>query len=67
MRWFCCCCSLFIDASLLLLCVCVCVGGGYGWSLLIVHFLVSSFAIIYLEEKESWMLYFNCILMSFDN
>ena len=31
------------------------------------HYLVSSFAIISLEEKESWMLYFNCLLMSFDN
>ena len=46
----------------------MCWGGGrYGWSLLIVHYLVSSFAIIYQEEKEGWMLYFNCLLMSFDN
>ena len=31
------------------------------------HYLVASFAIIFLEEKESWMLYFNCLSMSFDN
>ena len=52
------------------MCVSVCVGGGeegFGWSLLSVHYLVSSFAIISLEKKESWMLYFNCFLMSFDN
>ena len=42
-------------------------GGGYVWSLLSVHYLVSSFSIISLEEKESWMLYFDCLLMSFDN
>ena len=53
MQWFCC-CSLFIFAS-----VVVCVGGGYGWALLIVHYLVSSFAIIYPEEKKGWMLYFD--------
>ena len=47
--------------------MCVGGGGGYGWSLLSVHYLVSSFAIISLEEKESWMLYFDCLLMSFDN
>ena len=46
----------------------MCVGGrGYGWSLLSVHYLVSSFAIITPEEKESWILYFDCLLMSFDN
>ena len=32
-----------------------------------VHNLVSSFAIISLEMKESWLFYFNCLLMSFDN
>ena len=42
----------------------MCVGGGYGWSLLSVHYLVSSFAIITPEEKESWILYFYCLLMS---
>ena len=66
MRWFCFCRSLFIVASVVVVVV-VCVWGGYGWSLLIVHYLVSSFAIICLEEKESWMLYFNCLLMSFEN
>ena len=33
----------------------------------VVHKLVSRFAIISLEKKESWLLYFNCLLMSFDN
>ena len=34
----------------------------------VVHYLVSSFAIISLEKKESRLLYyFNCILMSFDS
>ena len=31
------------------------------------HYLVSSFAIISLGEKESWLLYFNWLLMSFDS
>ena len=40
---------------------------GYGWSLFVSHFFVSSFAIISLGKKVSWLLYFNCILMSFDS
>ena len=47
--------------------MCVWGGGGYDWSLLSVRYLVSSFAIITPEEKESWILYFDCLLMSFDN
>ena len=48
--------------------VCVCGGGGgmFGpW--LAVHYLVSSFAIISLGMKDNWLLYFNCLLMSFDS
>ena len=52
-------------------CVCVCVGGGGGGVMVgpcyFVHYLVSSFAIISLEKEESWLLYFNCLLMSFDS
>ena len=33
----------------------------------VVHYLVSSFAIISLGKKDSWLLYFNCLLMSFDS
>ena len=33
----------------------------------VVHYLVSSFAMISLEKKESWLFYFNCLSMSFDN
>ena len=33
----------------------------------VVHYLVSSFAIISLEKISSWLLYFNCLLMSFAN
>ena len=32
-----------------------------------VHYLVSNFAIISLRKKDSWLLYFNCLLMSFDS
>ena len=32
----------------------------------VVHYLVSSFAIISLGNKDSWLLYFNCILTSLD-
>ena len=32
----------------------------------VVHYLVSSFAIASLGKKESRLLYFNCLLMSFD-
>ena len=43
-------------------------GGVYGWSLFfIVHYLISSFAIILLGKKGSWLLYFNCLSMSFDS
>ena len=40
-------------------CACACV-----W---FVVFLFSSFAIISLGMKVSWLLYFNCLLMSFDS
>ena len=33
----------------------------------VVHNLVFSFAIISLGKKESWLLYFNCLLMAFDS
>ena len=33
----------------------------------VVHYLVSSFAILSLEKKESWLFYFKCLLMSLDN
>ena len=32
-----------------------------------VHYLVSCFAIISLGKKKSWLLYLNCLLMSFDS
>ena len=32
----------------------------------VVYYLVSSLAIISLGKKESWLLYFNCLLMAFD-
>ena len=32
-----------------------------------VHYLVSSFAIHSLAKKDSWLLYFNCLLRSFDS
>ena len=32
----------------------------------VVHYLVSSFAIISLGKKECWLLYFNCCLILFD-
>ena len=42
-------------------------GGGMGSPCFVVHYLVSSFAIISLGKKDSWLLYFNCLLMSFDS
>ena len=33
----------------------------------VLHYFVSSFAIISLGNKVSWLLYFNCLLMSFDS
>ena len=33
----------------------------------VVHYLVSSFAIHSLGKKDSWFLYFNCLLRSFDS
>ena len=33
----------------------------------VVHYLVSSFAIISLGKKESWLFYLNCLFMEFDN
>ena len=33
----------------------------------VVHYLVSSFAIIWLVKKESRLLYFDCLLMAFDS
>ena len=33
----------------------------------IFHYLVSSFAIISLGKKDSWLLYLSCLLMSFDS
>ena len=47
--------------------VCVCGGGGMVGPCFVVHYLVSSLAITSLEKKESWLFYFNCLLMSFDN
>ena len=44
-------------------CVCVCVRGRYY----VLHYFVSSFAIISMGKKLSWLLYFNCLLMSFDS
>ena len=32
----------------------------------VVHYLVSSFAILSLGKKGNWLLYFNCLLMPFD-
>ena len=32
----------------------------------VVYYLVSSFTIISLGKKESWLLYFNCLLMTFE-
>ena len=45
----------------------MCVWGGMVVFCFVVHYLFSSFAIISLEKKESWLLHFNCILMSFDS
>ena len=36
-------------------------------SCFVVHYLVSIFAIISLGKKDSWLLYYNCILISFDS
>ena len=33
----------------------------------VVHYLLSSFAIHLLGKKVSWLLYFNCLLRSFDS
>ena len=33
----------------------------------VVHYLILSFAIILLGKKDSWLLYFNCLLMAFDS
>ena len=33
----------------------------------VVHYLVSCFAIICLWKKDSWLLYFNCLLNAFDS
>ena len=33
----------------------------------VLHYFVSSFAIISLRKKVSWLLYFNCLLMSSDS
>ena len=33
----------------------------------VVHYLVFSFAIISLGEKDAWLLYFNYLLMAFDS
>ena len=33
----------------------------------VVYYLVSSFAINSLGKKTNWLLYFNCLLMSFDS
>ena len=33
----------------------------------VAHYLVSSLAILSLENKDSWLFYFNCLLMPFDN
>ena len=39
-------------------------GGGIVGRYFVLHYFVSSFAIISLEKKVSWLLYFNCHLMS---
>ena len=36
-------------------------------SCFVVHYLVSSFAIISLGKIECWLLYINCLSMSFDS
>ena len=33
----------------------------------VLHYFVSSFAIVSLGKKVSWLLYFNCLLISFVN
>ena len=53
--------SLFLPP---LLCVC---GGGMVGPCFVFHYLVSSFAIISLGKKDRWLLYFNCLLMSYDS
>ena len=50
--------------------LCVCVWGGGGGHMVgpcfVVRYLVSSFAIILLGKKGSWLLYLNCLSVSFD-
>ena len=41
--------------------------GVYVGPCFVVHYLVSSFAIISLGKKDSWLLYFSCRLISFDS
>ena len=48
-------------------CVFVCVGGIIVGPCFVLHYLVSSFAIISLGKTDSWLLYLNCLLMSFDS
>ena len=44
----------------------LCGGGGVKVGhCYVVHYLIPSFAIISLNKKESWLLYFNRILMTF--
>ena len=42
-------------------------GGDMVGPCYVVHYLVSSFAILSPKKKESWLFYFNCLLMPFDN
>ena len=49
------------------LCVCVWGGGGMIGRYFVLHYFVSSFAIILMVKKVSWLLYFNRLLMSFDS
>ena len=52
--------SLFIVASIVL-------WGFMVGPCFVMHFSVSSFAIISLGKKMNWSLYLNCLLVSFDS
>ena len=66
-------CSLLplLFCFLFFVCLCVWGGGMCEWVGVIdgfvLHYLVSSFAIIWLGKKTSWLLNFNFLLMSFGN
>ena len=58
---------LLLNIHCLLLPPLFCRGGGIVGPCFVVHYLVSSFAVISLGKKNSWLLYVNCLLMSFDS